>query len=148
MKARARPGRRTRASSSFGNKCAQPHTPSAPRRLDGITIQSGGGRPIAAPEASEDDLAWFERHPARRHRLRHPIGGERALAHGIKPGFTSLIAIREIREGVRIRLPVGAADPMAAMLNSEALARSAFEFAAAGAPVTAEIEAKLRERAA
>jgi hypothetical protein len=53
--------------------------------------------------ASEDDRLWFERHAGRNHRIRAPIGGERAFLPPLQPGCSWLVIIRQIRPGVRVK---------------------------------------------
>jgi hypothetical protein len=66
---------------------------------------------------------------------------------GLPDGIVGLMAVRQMRAGVRVRLPVGATSIHAALINSEALARSAYEFAAARVPKLANFERAARESA-
>jgi hypothetical protein len=142
LKARARAG--TRAS-SFGNDGAQPNTPSIPRRLDGLHVQFGGGRLIACAKGSEDDRRWFERNPARSHRIRFPLGGKKRLKRKYPRGVAALVVVRQVGQGARLRLHIGWRGPTP--LNSEQFARDAFEAAAERVPWAAELERRIREHA-
>jgi hypothetical protein len=143
LKART-PGRRTRASSSFGNNGAPPNRPSASPRLDGLHVQWGGDRLIACAEGSEDDRAWFERNHARSHRIRFPIGGERRIKREYPRGFAAMVVVRQVKPGARLRVSFGwrGSTP----LNSERFARDAFEAATAHRPWVAEFERRIREQ--
>jgi hypothetical protein len=82
--------------------------------------------------ASDDDRLWFERHPARNHRLRHPIGGEAELTRaGLPDSVIPLVAVRQLRAGERVRVPISAPGVSPAMLNSETVAADAFAHAVA-----------------
>jgi hypothetical protein len=92
-------------------------------------------------DGSDDDRAWFARHPARRHRLRHPIGCELELARtGLPAHVISLMAVHQIREGERVRIPIGADRIEPAQLNSEIVAADAFKHALAHARGQGEVD--------
>jgi hypothetical protein len=78
---------------------------------------------IAATEsASDDDRNWFNDHPDRQHRIRRGHFGE-VPAH---PDYLTLIAVRQVTPGVRIRLSFYSASPLPTEELPEAIAAAAF----------------------
>ena len=59
----------------------------------------------AMEAASDDDRLWFDARPRRRHRIRPLIPGELPLC-GIPGEGRWIIVTRNIRPGVRVRLPL------------------------------------------
>jgi hypothetical protein len=56
--------------------------------------------------ASDEDAAWFRRHPHRKHRIRAARPGEFGPGNDFAPplGMHNLVAVRQVIPGVRIRL--------------------------------------------
>lgn len=78
---------------------------------------------IAATEsASDDDRNWFNDHPDRHHRIRRGHFGE-VPAH---PDYLTLIAVRQVTPGVRIRLSFYSTSPLPAEEVPEVIAAAAF----------------------
>ena len=105
--------------------------------IGALTLQFGP--PIACAVAVEDDRRWFERRIGRSHRLRKPIGDElAAFGPPPRPELVPMVAVRQLRPGYRIRAGLYATR---ALLNSEAVARQAYEIAAtANRPRLGEFE--------
>ena len=108
-----------------------------------LHVQVGGDRLITCAEGSEDDRLWFQRNPARSHRIRFPIGGERRIKREYPRGVAAMVAVRQVKPGARLRVSFGWRGPEP--LNSERFARDAFEAAAAHRPWVAEFERRIRE---
>ena len=101
-----------------------------------------GGSPILCDRGFHDDRAWFARHYGRNHRLRKPIGGERA---GLPPGppkCKPLVVVKQLKPGSRVRVLCWVRERPP---NSEAIAARLFNEAAEGWPEVVAIEAAVRE---
>jgi hypothetical protein len=110
-----------------------------------MTFQLGGPHLIACAKGSDDDRAWFVRHHGRNHRLRKPIGRERALRGGGWPRrVKAMIVVRQVKPGARIRLEVGV---RGTPLNAEEIARQLFELAAEDTTWVADVEQAIRDEA-
>ena len=59
----------------------------------------------AMDRASEEDRVFFEQHPGRQHRVRPFVPGELPV-HGVHGDGIWIIAVRNVRPGVRARLPL------------------------------------------
>ena len=59
----------------------------------------------AMDRASEADREWFERHPGREYHVRPFVPGELPV-HGIPGDGRWIIAVRSVRPGMRVRLPL------------------------------------------
>ena len=59
----------------------------------------------AMDRASEADRIWFEQHPRRQHRVRPYVPGELPV-HGIAGDGRWCVAVRNVRPGMRVRLPI------------------------------------------
>jgi hypothetical protein len=94
--------------------------------IPGWTIQLGGGPLVTCTRAIENDRRWFATHHGR--------------------GFRTLIVVRQVQPGSRIRLDF-AWRGSAALLNSETLAAEVFAVAAKGCPWVAEVERLIRRGA-
>ena len=75
--------------------------------------------------ASDGDAAWFKAHPGRTARVRPFIEGELPWGMPCGDGY-ALTAVRQIRPGVRMRLPVYLTKKPA---DDEASANQVVEFA-------------------
>jgi hypothetical protein len=98
--------------------------------------------------ASQSDRAWFENHVGRTHRVRPPIGGEVFGLPRPPAGWRSLLVVRQIRPGVRLKLPFVVPRDGPDPLNSERFAAEVFGSGTASSPKTRELECLLRERIA
>ncbi len=59
----------------------------------------------AADRASESDRVFFERHPNRDHHVRPFVPGELPV-HGIAGDGRWIVVVRNVRPGMRVRLPI------------------------------------------
>ena len=113
-----------------------------PAAITGMTLQVGGAPLISCAKGSADDRAWFERNPARRHRIRRPLGGERLLRKGMPRSAALMIVVRQVKPSARIRLEFGWRGPP--LINAEQIAARSFELAAERSPRVADLEQTIR----
>ena len=104
----------------------------------GATVRRGGDTLLSCTKGLEDDTRWFARHFGRDHRIRKPLGKERA-SFGRPPGrgLVTLVAVRQVAVGYRVRVAVFAPR---GTLNSEAAGRAAFKLAREAHPWLPEFE--------
>jgi hypothetical protein len=93
--------------------------------------------------ASADDRQWFARHPARNHRLRLPFEEERVELQAAPPGCVTLIVVRQVCPGSRLRVGVLVAEDQLSLLNSEAESSRLFALYSRDYPQTKEAEAAM-----
>jgi hypothetical protein len=123
LKTRA-PGLGAQATATFRN--------ADDRRLNNPTPENPQDVIAGIADGSDDDRAWFARHPGRSHRIRTAVGAERLMGEP-KRGFRPMVAIRQLAPGERIRAPFGwrKSTPL---LNSEATAARMFQVASESRP--------------
>jgi hypothetical protein len=103
---------RRRDAKRFRSLLADPHgrtlAEQAVRAMAGKSGTIGLGQVNFGPTPwGRDDSDWFKANPRRSHRVRSPFDGETFdPSFGVRAGRPNLVAIRQIRQGLRVRRPI------------------------------------------
>jgi hypothetical protein len=107
-------------------KRGRAQAPAAPRRT--VFVRDADYLvPLVDDLGADADARWFRYNAGRRYRVRPPTAGEVAATGPLRPGLHLVIAIKQLRPGVRFRVGIVSSEPAPVTDPGEEVARATFE---------------------